>query len=87
MQAAEHGLKGKIGDRSMHDLAKAMIQIATKGLRRRQRLDSSGNDETGFLDPIRHIAESGITPGEKLLDHFHRDWAGGVRRVYQDFPF
>jgi len=87
MQAAEHGLKGVIGGRSMHDLAKAMIQIATKGLRRRQRLDSSGNDETGFLDPIRHIAESGITPAEKLLDHYHRDWAGDVRRVYQDFPF
>ena len=87
MQAAKHGLRGEIGGRSMHDLAKVMINIATKGLRRRQRLDSSGNDETGFLDPIRHIAESGITSAEKLLNHYHQDWAGDVRRVYQDFPF
>ena len=87
MQAAEFGLKGQIGGRSMHDLAKEMVAISSKGLSRRNRLDSAGNDETGFLDPIRKITDSGKTQAEDMLDLYHGDWGGDLTRVYQDFLF
>ena len=87
MQAAEFGLKGQIGGRSMHDLAKEMVAIASKGLSRRKQLDSAGNDETGFLDPIRQITDQGQTQAEHLLDLYHGKWGHDLSRIYQEFLF
>ena len=95
MQAAKFGLKGQIAGRSMHDLAKEMVVISAQGLSRRRRLDSAGNDETGFLDPIRKITDSGKTQAETMLDLYHGNsggnsggnWGGDLTRIYQDFLF
>jgi len=63
-------------------MAGEVLDIAHAGLAARARLDSSGNDETGFLAPLREIVDSGKTPAEMLLDKYHGEWGGDLSRVY-----
>ena len=87
MDVACHGLNASVGDRSVLDLARRMVDIASDGLSRRHRLDSSDNDESGFLDPVRQIAASGETCAETLLNHFEVKWAGSLEPLYRECQF
>ncbi|HEX2803569.1 MAG TPA: glutamate--cysteine ligase [Sphingomicrobium sp.] len=75
------------GGGTMHDLARTVLQIASDGLTRRARLNSAGDNEGGFLDPLNEIVASGKTPAERLLDLYHGRWQGDVSRVYSEMSF
>jgi glutamate--cysteine ligase len=78
------GLKTPFRGGTVQDLAKRVLEIAGHGLQRRARLDSAGNDETGFLTELREIADSGLTPAERLLEKYHGKWGGSVDPVWVD---
>jgi glutamate--cysteine ligase len=75
------------GGGTMHDLARTALDIAAAGLTRRARLNSAGDNEGGFLDPLNEIVASGKTPAERLLDRYHGDWHGDVSHVYSEMSF
>ena len=75
------------GGGTLHDLAPQVLEIASAGLAARRRLNSAGDDETGFLDPLREIVASGKVPAQRLLDHYHGVWGGDVRHVYEEMSF
>ena len=81
------GLAAPFRGGRVQDLAKQSLVIANSGLKRRARLDSAGNDESGFLDPLRAIAESGLTPAEELLEAYATRWGGTVDPVYQELRY
>ena len=66
------------------DLAREVLPIARAGLSARGRLSGSGDNETGFLEPLEEIAESGKVPAQRLLDKFHGEWGGDISRVYEE---
>ena len=86
-QVARDGLKASIGGRPMQQVATELIAIASRGLTKRGRLDGSGNDESGFLAGIKHIAASGETNAEALLKLYHGKWGGDVSQIYKDYLF
>src|SRR5262247_1779443 len=47
-------------------LAKTTLALAERGLARRRRLDTTGHDESRYLQPIQDFAARGITPAEEL---------------------
>jgi len=73
--------------RTMRDFAGEVLEIAAAGLTNRARLNSAGDNEGGFLDPLRDVVATGITPADRLLDKFNNDWNGDVRRVYSELSF
>jgi glutamate--cysteine ligase len=81
------GLKTPFRGGTVQDLAKQSLEIASAGLKRRARKDAAGNDESGFLDTLRGIAESGRTPAEELLDAYANRWDGSVDPVYQEMRY
>jgi glutamate--cysteine ligase len=85
--SAKLGLKAQIGGRTLQDVAKDTIAIARQGLRRRERFSGGLVDETGYLAELEGIAESGITPAERLLERHHGPWGGDVRRVFDEFAY
>jgi glutamate--cysteine ligase len=72
---------------TVRDLARKVLAIASDGLTRRARLNSAGDSESGFLDPLNEIVAAGKTPAERLLDRYHGDWQGEVSRVYSEMSF
>lgn len=75
------------GGRTLRDIAPTVIDIASAGLSARNRTDSGGSNETGFLDPLREIVRSGKVPAQVLLDKYHGAWGGDVSRVYDELRF
>ena len=78
--------KGPRG-RSFRDLARQVLDIAHGGLARRQRFNASGDDETGYLAPLREIVESGKVPAQMLLDRYDGAWAGDLDRIYEEMAY
>ncbi len=67
----------------LQDLAKQVLSIARSGLTSRARLNDAGDNETGFLETLDEIVESGVVPAQRLLDRYNGEWAGDVTRVYK----
>lgn len=82
------GLKTQAPDgRSFQALSAEILDIATAGLKARKRLNAAGDDETGFLMPLRDIVASGQTMADVLLAHYHDDWAGDLNRIYDEMSY
>jgi glutamate--cysteine ligase len=75
------------GGGKLRDIAGEVLDIANAGLTARNRVDASGSNETGFLDPLREIVRSGKVPAQVLLDRYHGVWGGDVSRVYEELRF
>ena len=69
------------------DLGRRILAIAESGLNARGKLNASGDNESGFLDPLREVLASGKTPAERLLDRYHGEWAGDISRIYEEESF
>ena len=65
------------------DLAKEVLAISRSGLAARARLNASGDNETGFLEPLDEIVATGKVPAQRLLDMYHGEWAGDVNQAYK----
>ena len=61
--------------------------MARQGLKARAEHDAQGRDETGYLEPLEAIADSGITQAERLLDLYKGPWKGDVRPVFEAFSY
>jgi len=68
-------------------LGERVLDIAEAGLNARGRLNASGDNESGFLDPLREVLASGRTPAERLLERYHGDWGGDISRIYEEESF
>ena len=72
---------------SMRDLARRVLEISAAGLSSRARLNSAGDNEGGFLDPLHDVIASGLTPADRLLAWYHGEWNGVVSHIYEEFSF
>ncbi len=71
------------GKGTMQDLGRDVLAIARGGLKSRAALNSSGDNETGFLETLDEIVASGKVPAQRLLDLYHGEWNGDITRVYE----
>ncbi len=81
------GLKAQVAGRSARDVAVDMVAIARQGLKNRAELDGSFIDETTYLGELEAIADSGLTPADRLLEKFHGEWQGDISRVFTDCAY
>ena len=72
---------------TLKDLAAEILEISSAGLTARNRLNSSGDNETGFLDPLREVVARGKSPAAQLLERYHGEWNGDVSRIYDEMSF
>ncbi|MEM1133862.1 MAG: glutamate--cysteine ligase [Pseudomonadota bacterium] len=82
------GFDAPLGDgRVLRDIAAEVLEIASQGLASRNRLNTGGDNETGFLKPLHDIVASGKTPAQQLLDRYHGEWGGDLGRIYDEMSF
>ncbi len=82
LSVATNGLNGQLAGVEVYHLAARLLEIATTGLRRRGICDDGGNDETGFLQPLKTIIETRKTPAEVMLDLYGQEWDGEINQVF-----
>jgi len=82
------GLKAQTpGGETVQALGQRILAIAESGLNARARLNAAGDNESGFLDPLREVLATGLTPAERLLDLYNGEWAGDIGRIYEEQSF
>ena len=45
------------------------------------------SDETHFLNALKEIVETGVTPAEELLACFDGEWGGEFEGLYRDCSY
>jgi len=71
----------------MRQLARQVLDIAARGLRRRARCNAQGQDEQLFLAPLWDVVESGQSAAAGKLARFHGEWNGQIERVFAAFAY
>ena len=83
-EVPRRGLATPFRRRTIADLAREAVDIATAGLKGRGRQDRYGETEVHFLDALHVILEAGRTPAEELLAAFHGRWGGSVDPLFTE---
>ena len=89
IQASVDGLQAEVNGIKMHDLAREAVAISQSGLVARARPGAGGlvPDETHFLNALQESIETGNTPADELIEHYHGDWNGDVTRVFEAYSY
>ena len=75
------------GGGTVGDLAHHVLDIAAAGLKARGEVNSMGDNEVGFLEPLRRIAKSGKSPAHDLLDRYEGPWNHDLSKIYDELSF
>ena len=83
----KQALKAKFGKGTVQDLSLEVLKIARHGLNARKAGDLAGTDESGFLNVLQTIADSGECPAEEKLKLYEGKWSGSVDPVFREFAY
>jgi len=61
-------------DGTVRDLCLWMLDLSREGLRRRDRRDAAGQDETMYLEPLQEAVDADETFAEELIRRFQYEW-------------
>lgn len=74
------GLRAEIHGHRVLELARELVQISQKGLHRQELLNSKGEDEAVYLEPLKEeILRTGKTPAEQAVEL----WNGPFQRDHR----
>ncbi len=80
---ARDGLTGRIGGRSVLELARELTDLAAQGLARIGHRNASGEDERGFLDPVYEQLDRGASPGRVVMEQWEGAWCRSPERLIE----
>ena len=80
-------LKTRFRNGTVRDVALEVLKIARLGLNNRKAGDLAGADESGFLNVLQTIAESGECPAEEKLKLYETKWNRSVDPVFKEFAY
>ena len=72
---------------TLKDIAGTVLDLAGAGLAARDRRNAAGDNEAGFLSPLRETVARGKVPAQEMLDRYNGSWGGDVSRAYDEFSF
>ena len=78
------GLKASVHGRTLQSIALDALEMSSSGLTARNRLSSSGENETGFLETLFANTYAGLTPADKKLELYHGEWNESVDPLFTE---
>jgi glutamate--cysteine ligase len=72
---------------TLADVGRETLKISRTGLQNRARFDSSGNNETGFLETLDQIVQSGESPAAAKLRAYHERWGESVDPLFEEYKY
>ena len=67
-------MKGKIGKFNIDEIAREILDISKFGLQNRKQLNSSGDNETGYLAPLFSMVKNNKTLADEMLENYSSIW-------------
>jgi glutamate--cysteine ligase len=80
-------LKAPFRAGTVQDIAREVVRIAQRGLRRRRLLNRASQDESIYLEPLVKVAHSGLTLSDELIAKFNGPWGGNIDHVFEEYAF
>ncbi len=87
VDVARHGLDATVRGRSVLDLARELLAIASAGLVRQMPGNHPDTTEAPFLDPIGAVLERGKSPGRVAADLWDGEFAHDKHRLVEHYRF
>lgn len=81
------GLAATIKGQSLMGIAREIVTISSDGLKRRKRLNSEGQDESIFLQPLEEILAKKRVLAQEMLALFDGRWNGSVEPAFEDYQY
>jgi glutamate--cysteine ligase len=81
------GLDATFRGRSLWEIGREVVEIARTGLRNRNRLNSSGQDETVHLAPLDEMIAKRSTLADDMLSLWKGRWKGDIEAVFEDYQY
>lgn len=81
------GLQAEIKGRSVLEVSREIVAISRAGLKSRNRLNSEGQDESIFLQPLEEVLAKKATMAEDMLALFNGRWNGSVEPVFEEYQY
>ena len=85
--APTSGLDSGIAGRSLHMIARDVLEISRLGLKNRNRLNVDGFDEAHFLAPLEEIVARGPTDAQEMLAAWHTRWDHSVEPLFTEYAY
>ncbi|SLN33198.1 glutamate--cysteine ligase [Oceanibacterium hippocampi] len=87
-EVPRHALMTPLADgRKLLDVAKQMLEISRDGLKRRARMNFTGEDEGVFLDALFQIVWEGRCPAREMLARYEGPWQKSVDPIFREYAF
>ena len=80
------GLDLIINKRPINDYAKDLIAISKRGLKKRNFLDGTGNDESGYLNQLEEITHTGNSQAKKMLSMWNNN-NEPLKSIYDHYSY
>ncbi|MFD1332885.1 glutamate--cysteine ligase [Methylopila musalis] len=81
------GLKADIAGRSVLEIARETVALASDGLARRNRANLIGDDERIHLAPLLRVVEEKRTLADILLGKYHGPWGESVDPAFKEMAY
>jgi glutamate--cysteine ligase len=81
------GISGVFRNHTLRDVARDVLAISRDGLKRRNRTNRDGFDETHFLSTLDEVVARGTTSAEEMLAAYHMRWGGSIEPVFMEYAY
>ena len=80
-------LKTQFRNRTVADVARDVVALASQGLARRGNLNGEGMDETIFLSSLEETLATDMTPADHVLREYDEDWHGNIDKIFETHAY
>ena len=83
----EKGIAAPFRDTTLREVAREVLAISRDGLKRRNRLNRDGYDETSFLSTLEEVVARGTTSAGEMLNAYHTRWGDSIEPVFLEYAY
>jgi glutamate--cysteine ligase len=84
---AREGLRAKAPDAPVLEVARELLELSRRGLRRMAERNARGDDESVYLEPLARVLERGASPAAQLLEAWNGPWQRDVSRLIEHVKY
>jgi len=81
------GIAAVFRNRTLRELAREVLSISHAGLKRRNRVNRDGFDETHFLSTLDEVVARGTTSAEEMLNAYHTRWDDSIEPAFTEYAY